>query len=182
MTERTPKLRKRKLHQLFLGGLGEVVLRHSDINDIPLLVDLKPPLPLNLRVYLYNCTNPPGGRALDEYKAQVILPGQERGQRASIDFSAGRMPILAAYAYLADEPEVGVFVLWDAFKHADFSYSANMQVKLSTIIEALGNTLSQSKRGNNEIVIAARPQALLKAIKYRMEIMRSEIMEDGYEP
>lgn len=181
MIERTPKLRKQKLHQLFLDGIGEAVLKHSDINNVPLLIDLKPPFPLNLRVYLFNCTNPPGGRALDEYKIQVILPDQVRGHRASLDFSEGRTPILAAYVCLADEVKDGVFVLWDAYKHDDFSYSANMQVKSDTIIKALSNPISLSKRGNNEIVIAVRPQHLLKAIKYRVEIMRNEIKEVTHE-
>lgn len=181
MNERTPKLRKQKLNQLFLAGLDEAVLKHSEIDAVPLLIDLKPPFPLNLRVYLYNCTNPPGGRALDEYKIQVILPGQERGQRGSLDFSDGRMPILAAYACLADEVKDGVFVLWDAYKHEDFSYSANMQVKSDTIIKALSTPFSISKRSNNEIVIASRPQYLLKAIKYRVAVMREGIKEVEYE-
>lgn len=169
------------MNQLFLEGLGDAVLMHNDIYAVPLLIDLKPPFPLNIRVYLYNCTNPPGGRAIDEYKIQVILPGQERGQRGSLDYSDGRMPILAAYACIADEVKNGVFVFWDVYSHRDFSYSANMQVKSDTIINALSTPFSISKRSNSEIVIAARPQYLLMAIKHRVAVMREGIRETEYE-
>lgn len=148
---------------------------HNGFDGVPLLVDLKPPFPLRLRVYLFNCTNPPGGRALDEYKIQVVLPGQARGTRASLDYSDGRMPILAAYAHFDDEVRDGVFVLWDSYKHEDFSYSANMQVKSDIIIRALCAPLSVGKRSNHEIVIAARPPYLLDAIRQRIAILRRDI-------
>ncbi len=177
MSTATPKLRKSRLNQLFIDGLGEAVLKTGNLEDAPLLLDLKEPYPLKLRVYLYNCTNPPGGRAPDEYKIQVILPGQQRGKRASLDYSSGRMPLLAAYVCFGDVLEDGVFVLWDAMKHEDFSYSANVQVKSETIINALCTSVASSMRGNNEMVLAARPQHLLEAIKLRMKIMRLNIKE-----
>lgn len=177
MSRKTPKLRKHKLHQLFLEGLGDAVLEHSDINSVPLLINLKPPFPIALRLYIYNCTNPPGGRALNEYKIQIILPGQERGKRASLDYSGGRMPLLAAYACIADKIDDGVFILWDAYKHKDFSYSANMQVKSDAIIKALSSPIAISKRSNDEIVISSRPQYLLDAIKYRVKVIRNDVKE-----
>jgi len=169
------KLKKQQLNQLFIEGLGNAVKEHNGIDAAPLLVDLKSPFPLRLRVYLFNCTNPPGGRSLDEYKIQVILPGQARGSRASLDYSDGRMPILAAYACFADEVKDGVFVLWDSYKHDDFSYSANMQVKSDTIIKALCAPLSISKRSNDEVVIASRPPHLLDAIRHRIKIFRKDL-------
>lgn len=179
MGKRSLKLKKQQLNQLFIEGLGNAVKDHNGFDAAPLLVDLKPPFPLRLRVYLFNCTNPPGGRALDEYKIQIILPGQSRGSRASLDYSDGRMPLLAAYVCFADEVTDGVFVLWDSFKHEDFSYSANMQVKSETIIKALCSPLSISKRNNNEVVIAARPRYLLDAIRHRIVILRKDI-EGGF--
>ncbi|GHT01986.1 hypothetical protein AGMMS50276_31330 [Synergistales bacterium] len=108
-----------------------------------------------------------------EYKIQIILPGQVRGERASLDFSDGRTPILAAHV---NEGRESVFVLWDANKHDDFSYSANMQVKADVIIRALCLPLSRSKRANNEEIIVSRPQFLYDAIKCRIEIMKQEIL------
>ena len=181
MSVRFPRLKKEHLNQLFIEGLGEAVREHNGLDAAPLLVDLKQPYPLKLRVYLFNCTNPPGGRAFDEYKIQVILPGQKRGCRASLDYSDSRMPLLAAYVCFADEVKDGVFVLWDAYKHKDFSYSANMQVKSDTIIKALCAPVSLSKRSNNEVVVAARSQYLLDAIKYRIAIMQKDIQEADYD-
>lgn len=180
MSTTPQKLRKDRLNQLFVDGLGEAVLQTSNLANTPLLIDLKEPYPLRLRVYLYNLTNPPGGRALDEYKFQVILPGQQRGTRASLDYSDARMPLLAAYVYFSNDIKDGIFVLWDATKHEDFSYSANVQVKAETIIKALCTPVASSVRGNNEIVLAARPQHLMAAVKMRIDIMRQNIKEEVY--
>lgn len=170
------RLSKRALNMLFLRGLGERVHWHSGEDSNPLLVDLSGSTPFKLRVYLFNCTNPPGGRALDEYKFQVILPGQQRGERASLDYSGGRMPIIAAYV---NEGKNGVFVLWDADKHDDFAYSANMQVKAEVIIKALCSKTAQSTRNNGEIIVAARTDYIFEAIKAREEIMKKEILGGG---
>lgn len=173
MKGRPQRLQKSELNRLFLDGLNENVAWHSDYKKTPLLVDLHNPLPLRMRVYLFNCTNPPGGRALDEYKIQIILPGQRRGERASLDYSEGRIPLLAAYVSSGDD---GVFVVWDADKHEDFSYSANLQVKSDVIIQALYARIATITRKNGEILIATRPQNLYEAIKRRLEITRSNIL------
>ena len=181
MSVKSHKLGRATLNRLFVDSLGDAVLKTENLDGKPLLVDLQMPYPLRLRVYLYNCTNPPGGRALDEYKMQVIAPDQRRGTRASFDYSDGRMPFLVAYVRLSDEIENGVFVLWDTTKHEDFSYSANFQVKAETIIEALCIPISSSTRGNNEIVLAARPRHLLTAIEMRLDIMSRDILEASHD-
>lgn len=169
----SPRLKKEQMYKIFVDALGDVVEKHSCYDRPPLLVDFKQPYPLRIRVYLYNCTNPPGGRALDEYKIQVILPGQARGTRGSLDFSDERMPVLAAYSVVGDDITDGVFILWDPFKREDFAYSANMQVKSETIIKALSERVAFSRRNNGEIILAARPQHLYEAIRKRVDIMAS---------
>lgn len=176
MIKKPKRLSKKALNKTFLRGLGARVRWHSEEESNPLLVDLSAPMPLKLRVYLFNCTNPPGGRALDEYKFQVILPGQQRGERASLDYSDGRMPIIAAYV---SEGEDGIFVLWDADKHEDFAYSANMQVKSDVIIKALCSKTAESKRNNGEIIVAARTGCIFDAIRTRADIMKKEILGGG---
>lgn len=181
VSTKSRKLSKAKLNYLFVSSLGDAVLKAENLNEKPLLLDLIKPFSLRLRVYLYNCTNPPGGRALDEYKIQVIVPDQKRGTRANFDYSDSRMALLAAYVCLSDEVENGVFVLWDATKHKSFAYSANIQVKAETIIEALCKPVATGLRGNNEIVIATRPKHLLLGIERRLNIMVRDIQEDSYE-
>jgi len=174
MLAKHKKLPKNVLNQIFLDGLGDKVASHSGVDSTPLLVDLIAPLSLKLRVYLFNCTNPPGGRSLDEYKIQVIFPQQKRGDRGFVDYSEGRMPLLVAYV---PEGEDGVFVIWDADKHESFSYSANMQVKQDVIISALYKEIASIERKNNETILAVRPQYLYLAIMRRLEIRRTDILE-----
>lgn len=176
MTDPHRRLRKNELNRLFLEGLGNKVEWHSGEESAPLLVDLTSPLALRLRVYLFNCTNPPGGRALDEYKIQIILPGQKRGERGVLDYSMGRMPVLAAFV---PEGTEGVFLLWDADKHEDFSYSANMQVKSAVIIQALYSNIASTTRKTGETILAVRPQHLYSAIQRRLEIRRQDILGDN---
>lgn len=175
MKDKPKRLKKQELNRLFLEGIKDKSCWNSDVDETPLLVDLKPPFSLKLRVYLFNCTNPPGGRALDEYKVQIILPGQQRGKRAALDYTDGRMPIIAAYV---NEGEEGVFVLWDADKHEDFAYSANMQVKADVIIQALCSKVARSKRNNNEVLVAVRPRFLYEAIRCRLDILKEELRGD----
>ncbi len=178
MDEATPiRLSKQTLHSLFIAGLGSDVKEHSDIVAAPLLVDLMPPFPLRIRAYLYNCTNPPGGRAPDEYKFQIILPGQQRGARGVLDYSDGRTPVLAAYARMTEEVEGGVFVMWDPYKHKEFAYSANMQVHADTIIRALYEPVTTSRRSNGEIILAARPEHLAEALGMRVTTSLTEAMQ-----
>lgn len=177
MPDNPKKLKKQELNEVFLNGLGDYVKWSSEADSAPLLVDIETPsgLEYRLRAYLFNLTNPPGGRAADEYKAQLILPGQKKKEKASLDYSDGRLPLLVAYA---QEGEDGVFVLWDADKHDRISFSSNIQVKSDAIIMALYKKFVCSKRTNNEIIVSARPQYLYEAIKERINIMKRSILEE----
>lgn len=161
-----------------IDGLGCAVKRYSNIKDYPLLVDLCHPFPLRFRAYSYNCTNPPGGRNIDEYSVQVILPGHNRKNRSSLDWTDGRIPILAGYASIDGSINNGVFVLWDATMHNDFAYSGSMQVSAETIISAMYETVAESMRSNSEIVLAARPQNLVAALKRRVTISEENIRQE----
>jgi len=178
MNREYPKLRKEQLNRLFVDGLGDSVKKVTDITAYPLLIDLKDPYPLKLRVYLFNCTNPPGGRALDEFKIQVIGPGQKPGMKGHFDYSGGRLAILAAFVQQSEDYNDGIFVLWDADKHPEFSYSANFQVKADTIIDALSLPVACAERHNKEIILAAQPKHLLDAIRMRVDIMNAGILEE----
>src|SRR5215831_16749425 len=137
MAPRRLQIPTTRLHEVFLGGLDGRALAHTDVNEKPLEVDLAPPLPSHVRVYLYNATHPPGGRTMGEHKVQLIVPGQDRGQRGNFDHSGGRIVLLVGY-----EPELEVFVFWDAGVHRDFAYSKNVQVKAETVYEAYALGLS----------------------------------------
>jgi hypothetical protein len=159
-----PRLSTAKLNSLFLKGLGDCVVYSQRTSEKPMLVDIMAPYKIKLRVYLYNCTNPPGGRSVDEYKSQIIVPGQKRGMKGNFDFSDDRIVILGAYACLDEKAGTGVFVLWDAMFHVNFSYSANIQIKSENIVAALATEVYHGKRNNNEVVITCRGQYLKQAL------------------
>lgn len=170
--KRTSRLNKEELHTIFLSGLGSHVSWHSDKAEFPLLVDLLP-RKVQIRVYLWNCTNPPGGRALDEYKTQITLPGQVRRTRAHLDYSKGRIPIVGA---LIQEDAYNIFAFWDADMHEDFGYSANLQVKADAVIGAMYSITSEAKRHNGEIIVCAKAENIYDALLLRFKISQEKLL------
>jgi hypothetical protein len=160
------RLTVRELHDTFLDALADRVALHSDLEDKPLEVDLKTPLPPKLRVYMYNATHPPGGRTMGEHKIQLIVPGQERGRRGNFDSSDGRIPLLVGY-----RQNLGIFILWDAECYIDFAYSRNVQVNPETIYEAFAQGIGRQERRlwtqATETVITADARHLADAILER---------------
>lgn len=170
------RLEQHQLHEVFLRSLGKAVVSHSDIDIKPLETDLNAPdLPHRVRVYLYNATDPPGGRTLGEHKIQLIVPGQIRGGTGTFDDSGGRIVLLCGYNASTD-----VFILWDAGMYPEFTYSRNVQVMQETITSALaGNVALQNRRIRGrgmEIIVAARSDNLKKAIEQRMKLTRQRML------
>lgn len=167
------------LHQTFLDSLGPYVEKHSSIEEKPLLIQLKAPYNLRLKVYLFNCTNPPGARQAGECKSQLILPGQMRGQRGHFEYDPNAVTILAGLASITELIEDAVFVLWELKKHLEFAYSANIQVSLSTLLRAYSEPLfAMKKRGNGEWVVVTRPDHLAEAIKKRIDLDIDLLLEE----
>jgi hypothetical protein len=166
-----------RLHQTFLEALDSAVISHSDVENKPLEVDLKGPLPPKLRVYIYNATYPPGGRTMGEHKIQLIVPGQARGERANFDSSGGRIPTLVGY-----RRDLGIFMLWDAELYVDFAYSRNVQVMPETVYEAFAQGIGRQKRnlwtGDREIVITADASHLAQALLERQQETLKRLLGD----
>jgi hypothetical protein len=159
------------LHQTFLKSLSPLVERHSSVEDKPLLVKLKVPYNITLKVYLFNCTNPPGARQAGEWKSQIILPGQQRGQRGKFQIEPGITTLLAGLASITGELEDAIFVLWEVKKHMEFAYSANVQVSLNTLLRVYSEPMfAMKKRGNDEWVVVSRPNHLARAIQKRIKV------------
>ncbi len=161
---------KEHLNQMFLHDLGDRVEWHSDISSKTLLVDLKNPKK-KLRVYLFNCTCPPGGRSLDEYKVQLIIEGQKRGERGRLNNSDDRFVLVVGFASPFAEKEDGVYVIWDSAFHLEFAYSANLQCYLDPMLEALSeDVVTRYKAGNKEQIVVALRKNLSKAIEHRIDL------------
>jgi len=150
------------LQRRFVEALGDVVVGHSDFSERPLSVDVTEPIRTKLVVYIFPATNPPGGRSSDEYKFNLAVPNQERGQKGNFDDSDG-IVILASYV-----EDLDVFVLYDPEKHKNFAYNANVQCKSALLYDALDHEVSFAKKDNGEVLMAAKSSNLLSAIKHRL--------------
>lgn len=182
ISDLTERVSTEELHRRLVEAIGsDLVHFHSDFAVKPFDMDLESPLPLRVRVYMFNATRPPGGRPLGEHKVQLIVPGQSRGDRGSFDNSDGRIVILIGYA-----AEEDVFILWDAGLYPDFAWSRNVQVKAETIICASAGKLATQDRqlrppgGRRviETVLAARSHRLHDAIIRRMELTRERLIRE----
>ncbi len=167
----------KELNALFINGLGKKVVSTSDIDKKPFIANINMPYSeLSFRVYLYNCTNPPGGRPINEYKSQIIVPGQRKGMRGNFDDSGNKIVVFAAYVPYGNTEEQGVFVLYDPMCHIDFAFSSNVQIKEEAIAPALINEYWESCKSNGEIVITATPQNLFQALQRRIEVISPALL------
>lgn len=182
ISELTELVSQEELHHRLVAALGhKLVKSYSSFDSKPFEMDLIPPLPIHVRVYMYNATRPPGGRPLGEHKVQLIVPGQHRGQRGSFDNSGGRIVLLIGYT-----AEEDVFVLWDAGLYSDFAWSRNVQVKAETVFQASAGKIATQDRylrppnGRRivETVIAAKRHRLVEAIIFRMELTRQRLLRE----
>lgn len=163
----SPLLSHQELHQRFLDALGSLVVRTDSVDDKPLTLEASPPLPSRLRVYLFNSTNPPGGRSGGEHKIQLIVG--PRGDRGNFDFSEERAVVVAGY-----ESDYDAFILWDASRYHSFAYSRNVQVRTDTIEEAVTrNAVATQTRslgsGDLELVIAVPSARLIDGLVARFD-------------
>ncbi len=174
----TPRFTAQQLHSMFLADLGSGYDVVSDISKKPLLVRSgKHPKAL-YKVYIYNCTNPPGGRTLDEYKIQLIIPEQKRGERGVLDESDGSTILLVGLA-VYDTPEDGVWIIWDTNMHREFAYSTNLQVKMGNLYDTITNPVfSLKKPGNGEVIVIADRKHLREAILMRQNSDLERLLEE----
>ena len=131
------RLTQKQLHELFLADVNGYAYEVIDNGKKPLYLRMKYPFNRDFKIYIFNCTAPPGGRSIDEYKIQLILDGQKRGERGRFDITDGKMILIIGYADPLRDKENGIWVLFELDKHMEFAYSANIQIYLRQILKAL---------------------------------------------
>lgn len=146
------------MQEKFLHDLGSALVSSSATNERPLDIQLSSPSPLSLTVYLFPNTNPHGGRQSDEYKFNLTVPGQTRGVKANFDTNMG-IPLLVSYT-----KEFDVYIIYDADRHKNFVWNANVQSKLDFITDACINGISICVRQRGEKLIAVTSRFLIKGI------------------
>ncbi len=167
-----------QLNQLFADGLGDCYVVKSSMKEKPLLVSPQKTPDVTYKAYVYNCTNPPGGRTLDEFKIQLILPNQKRGTRGILDDSDGSIILLVGFA-IYDTIDNGVWVIWETSRHKEFAYSANLQVKMGSLLDTITKKVFCLKKpGNGEYIILSDRKHLREAIALRQKVDIENLLEE----
>jgi hypothetical protein len=162
-------LPKEELNSRFIASLGTAIEVQGSVDASPLTLRILGTQPRLCRAYLFNATNPPGGRpdgAGAEHKINLRLQGQARDARANFDFSGDALVVLGGYV-----DELDVFVLWDSSLYRDFSFSTNVQVKSAVLAEAVGDgaihETTRRVRMGIERVLVTPANMLLQALEMR---------------
>ena len=156
-----------ELHESFVRPMRSLVLNQSNLDEKPLTLELTPPRPPRLRVYMYSLVGGVGERMRHEYKVVLRLRGQKPGRYGSFDHSGSAVALVVGY-----RADLDVFVLWDASLHLQFKNGGNLQVKDSTVHTAAAtgraNQLRSLSTGSTEVVIACQSSNLPQAIDDRI--------------
>lgn len=161
-----PSLPKSVLADHIINALGDELVSHGDTGEVPLGLSVIG-LAMPLAVYAYTVSDPPGGRPADELKIQLIAPGQQKGDLGNfIPPDEESFAVLLGYSVVYD-----AFVLWDAYKHRNFAWSKNCQIRLAAIKDAQISGLGYRDRRlqtGDEHIIVARPDHLSEAFRERI--------------
>ena len=174
MSDRLPQ---QELHRMFLHDIDDFVESTEDNGKKPLCLRLAYPYNRDLNVYIFNCTAPPGGRSIDEFKVQLILDGQKRGDRGKFEMLNGRTTLIVGYAAPFVDINAGLWVLFELDKHLEFAYSANIQVYLRQLLRALEQDVYVCVKHNFETLVISRRKYLPKALQTRFNIDLKILLE-----
>lgn len=163
------RIKQSELQKMFRHDMGKCVIEYLDSGTKPLYLTCGLPISCKLKVYLFNCTNPPGGRKHDEFKSQLVIENQRKPERGKLTEGKGEFVLLVGYADPLGNPEDGVYVIWETEKHREFSFSANLQVKLDPILETAQEKVVLYKKSNGEKVVLAKRRNLVAAVKTRLD-------------
>ncbi|MFF9190988.1 MULTISPECIES: hypothetical protein [Streptomyces] len=159
-----------------LRGHLAVVPSEESLRGKPILLRLRPPLPLRLRVYLFRATQHPSERKAGTFRIQLSVgqpvPGSQP-RRFKFDRSDGVRCLLVGY-----HPELKTFILWDADMQdiaQGYTYSKGVQAPPGVVFSAVARGIAQEDRqlrkpNRVETIIAARPEFLAEAISRRVAL------------
>ncbi len=168
------------LHEKFLYAVGDnCVDFKGDISTKPIVVEARSPVPSPMRVYLYTLTYSVHERQQGAYRAQIILPGHREDGPHHFDTSDGAFVILAGY-----EPDLSVFVLWDAPLHnrETIPYSRGIQVLSEKVYNAANFGLDYQERRlrtggtATEVVVTASANRLVDGLAERWRLTSERVL------
>ena len=162
------ELKKEKLNKIFIDALGLSDDKNIEYSKFPLKIDDKKVRPEKLLLYIWQITDPPGGRSLDENKIQIILPGQGRDERANFAHESDYFTLLVGY-----RNDIEIFCLWDAYLYENIPFSRNVQVKEKTLFDAMSRGIQKQNRKlwvGPEIVLTSNKTQLKEALSLRYDM------------
>lgn len=172
------KLKQSELQAMFVHDLGACVKACVDNGTKPLYLTCGAPVNCKLKVYIFNCTNPPGGRKHDEFKSQLIIENQRKGDRGRLTEGPGEFVLVVGFATPFDGRDDGVYIIWETEKHREFSFSANLQIKLDPMLETTEKAVVLFTKTNGERVVLAKRKNLASAIKARLDEDMKILLEE----
>jgi putative restriction endonuclease len=150
-----PALSDYRLRSVLLGALPGAQIVTDAGHTKPIILSLPNAGPY--RIYLWTTTPDASaqGRPAGEHKAQIILPGTERGSTQRLNL-AGMPTALLGYS-----PLFSVFTAWDANLHFESGYSKNLQFREELLEACLssGWAVGDLRRTDNgpEVRVAVHP-------------------------
>ena len=164
------RFKQNDLQLMFKNDMGKCVKEFSDTGAKPLYLTCGSPINCKLKVYLFNCTNPPGGRRPNEFKSQLIIENQKKSERGYLTEASGEFVLLIGYAVPFGDLDDGVYIIWETEKHREFSFSANLQVKLEPILETTEKRVVLYTKSSKEIVVLAKRKNIVEAVQKRLDV------------
>lgn len=157
---------KRPLMGDFISALGKHVIEITS-SGIPIELATTNPLPPKLRIYLFELKSPSVSSRDPNFKIRATIKNQKNEQSLELNNSDDAFLIFAGY-----NPELKVFVLWDAYMHLKLNQKYHY---MSICPELIYDTLVSGfkcemikKRGKKpEIIISVLPHNLITAIERR---------------
>lgn len=159
--------RKTRLYEKMIRSLGDALWTYSDMSKRPLVLQLIRPYKIEVTVYLFLGTNPPGGRRDGEYKITLTSPGQQRRARGNFEGGTG-IPLILAYI-----EDYDVYVFFNNRYHTNFGFNTNVQFKQQLVFEAVRDGVSRMTKGNGETIIGARGRNIVEGFKEWFKVLCS---------
>ena len=162
------EVKKEKLNNIFIEALDVSHDEKIDCSQFPMKFDIKNIKPRKCILYIWQITDPPGGRSIDENKIQLILPGQKRDERANFTHESDYFTLLVGY-----RDDIKIFCLWDAYLYENIPFSRNVQVKEKTLFVAISGGIQIQNRKlwvGPEKIITTNTLQLKKAISLRYDM------------
>ncbi|MFE0898971.1 hypothetical protein [Streptomyces smyrnaeus] len=153
-----------------------VVPPETSLRAKPILLRLRPPLPLRLRVYLFRATQHASERQAGTFRIQLSVGEQvphTEPRRFKFDRSDNVRCLLAGY-----HSNLRTFILWDADMQdigEGYPFSKGVQAPPGVLFRAVARGIAEEERqlrrpNRMETIIAARPDCLAEAIERRVAL------------